>query len=220
MELRDYLSILWRRKWLIIFTVAIAVGVAATVSWLIKPQYLATVTIRISTARSGSAGYSQYNLDYSDRLMNTYANIITSRPLVIRLQQELHFSSIPPVGVAIIANTELMQVSVTAASPAAAAKAANTLAGLLINVFEQDQRSGILAGGGTDAISIVAPAVAPQSPAAPRKTLNLALGFVLGLVAGAGLAVLFEHVLVDPAPAVRRPSTPQHSRVREVLTED
>ncbi|MBK7318705.1 GNVR domain-containing protein [Candidatus Villigracilis affinis] len=41
-------------------------------------------------------------------------------------------------------------------------------------------------------ITVIEPAVAPQTPSTPRVSLNYAMGFVVGLVGGLGLALIFE----------------------------
>jgi len=43
-----------------------------------------------------------------------------------------------------------------------------------------------------DKISIISSAVASTSPVSPNNKLNLAIGLVLGLMVGVGLAFLFE----------------------------
>ena len=42
-------------------------------------------------------------------------------------------------------------------------------------------------------VKTISPAVVPQKPAKPRKRLNVALGILLGLMAGFGLAYFVEH---------------------------
>jgi capsular exopolysaccharide synthesis family protein len=41
---------------------------------------------------------------------------------------------------------------------------------------------------------VVEPAIVPEAPSKPRKLLNLALGFLIGLAGGIGLAFLFENL--------------------------
>jgi succinoglycan biosynthesis transport protein ExoP len=45
-----------------------------------------------------------------------------------------------------------------------------------------------------NSISTTDPAVPPLSPSKPRKVLNIALGFLIGLFGGVGLAFLFENL--------------------------
>ena len=45
-----------------------------------------------------------------------------------------------------------------------------------------------------NSVSIIEPAVVPQTPSKPRKELNIALGFLVALAGGTGLAFLFENL--------------------------
>ena len=46
MELSTYLSILRRRKWIVILSVLLGVAVAAAITFLSTPQYVASTTVR------------------------------------------------------------------------------------------------------------------------------------------------------------------------------
>ena len=54
------------------------------------------------------------------------------------------------------------------------------------------QEAGITSGLNADAISVVDQAMPPIVPSGPRKTLNMEVGFVIGLLMGLGIAVLLE----------------------------
>jgi succinoglycan biosynthesis transport protein ExoP len=54
------------------------------------------------------------------------------------------------------------------------------------------QEAGITAGLSADTIAVVDEALPPIIPAGPHKTLNMEVGFVIGLMLGIGIAVLLE----------------------------
>ncbi len=56
------------------------------------------------------------------------------------------------------------------------------------------QEAEITSGLSSDAISVIDPALAPNIPAEPRRTLNLEIGFLLGLVLGTAIVFLIENV--------------------------
>lgn len=56
------------------------------------------------------------------------------------------------------------------------------------------QEAEITSGLSSDAISVVDAALAPNVPSEPRKTLNLEIGFLLGLILGIAIAFLLENV--------------------------
>lgn len=258
MEIRNYLTVLWRRKWLIVLTMLTCVLVAAVGTYFTTPMYEASVTLWVPTAREGSSETIYYDVNYADRLMNTYVKIATSGPLEGELAQRLGITALPTIKVEISPNTELMRIAVRDADPALAAKAANTLAELLIaKVKEADTVSGksaedllgaqlaqieselaqaqndyqttvaqnpqdaekIAAASealrvkqntygslllmyertrasqklSTRTIAVIEPAVVPLDPVSPSKLLNLALGMMVGLLGGVGVAFVAEN---------------------------
>ena len=54
------------------------------------------------------------------------------------------------------------------------------------------QEAGIASGLNADAISVIDQAMPAIIPSGPRKTLNMEVGFVIGLLIGLGIAVLLE----------------------------
>ncbi len=150
MNASDYLQILWRRKWIIVFTILIALLVVEARTALIKPLYTASTTLRISTVAIGSTDYVQYDLTYTDRLMNTYAKLVTSTPIMDELTRQLSLSTPPKIIVNIVANTELMQIAAEAGDPAEAQKIADTLAQIFIS--EADKNQAATSQSTTDAL--------------------------------------------------------------------
>jgi capsular exopolysaccharide synthesis family protein len=259
MELRTYLQIFERRKWVIALTAIITITVAVVGTLLTTPVYEASTTLRIPTARRGSADWVDYDVGYADRLMNTYARITTSGPALNELAKGLNLDQPPKVDVENLANSELMQITVEDPNPVLTRDAANALAAILITLsteqFAADRESaqGILsqqlvqledelsqarqeyaslvtefsddperltaaqrsialkeATYGTlleqydqarirDSIQanipyVIEPAEVPQTPSNPNLTMNIALGLLVGLVGGIGLAFLFENL--------------------------
>jgi non-specific protein-tyrosine kinase len=128
------------------------------------------------------------DIQYSDRLRNTYARIVTSRPVLEELTRNLRSGRSArqieeQIKIEIPANTELLQITVQDSDPAFASRAANLLAEILIREVIRP-----------DAVSVIEPAIEPLAPSAPRKALNIALGSLVGLVGGVGLAFLFENL--------------------------
>ncbi len=149
MELRRYLDFLWRRWLLIIITTAVTIAVAVVGSNYIQPVYQASTTLRIAISAGGPLEYSDYMV--ADRLMNTYVEIATSRPVSDELVQTLKLAKAPVLKAEIIPNTELIRITVEDASPKQAAKIANTLAGILMA-----QSSQIYVGGGRQLTDVLA----------------------------------------------------------------
>jgi non-specific protein-tyrosine kinase len=130
-EIKDLFIILRRRKWVVITIVLVTMLVVIVGTWLIWPTYTATATLRIATASTSSDNSNDYM--FADRLITTYVNIATSRPLLDELNKQLGLSKAPKVNVQQIPNSELIQISVEDHNPNLAMRAANTLGGILIS---------------------------------------------------------------------------------------
>lgn len=143
MAATDYVMILWQRKFVIASTTLIVMLVAFLGTLFTAPVYEATTKLQVSTAPRGSLDFIDYNLDYTDRLMNTYIHIAQSGPVLDQLVQNFHLPERPVVDVTIIANTELMRLSVAAANAHLASNLANALAKILVDQTElgTDRRS-------------------------------------------------------------------------------
>ncbi len=131
MEIRGYINILWRRKAIIILTAAVTLVVVAIGTYLATPVYEALSVLRVATS-TGTQAISSVDYMYTDRLMNTYVEIATSRPVIIELIQRLGLNQPPSIKAEIVPNTELIKITVEHTNPQIAATAANTLAEILI----------------------------------------------------------------------------------------
>ena len=256
MEIEVYLAILRRRKWVIIITTAVTTAVVTIGSLLAVPQYEATTSIRVATSIEGSIDYTDYM--YSDRLLNTYTEIITSEPILEELAVGMGRTEHPKVTVEILPNTELLNITVQDSDPLLAAEAANALAGIIIeksqelysgggmslqailsdqitqfetelslaredyenlvadfpedtgrieaasrtielkqqayaSLLQQYENARISEAIRSNTVSVVEPAAVPETPSQPRILLNIALGFLVGLFGGIGLAFSFEY---------------------------
>ena len=191
MELLKYLKILWRRKNIIAVTAIVTVGVVAIGTLMKPPVYRSSAILRILTATSGSTSWVEYNITYTDRLMNTYATIVTSSPMIEEVRQRLHLDASPHIEVETLPNTELLQITAEDTNPTTARDIANTAAEILID------QSKTLAGGTTKrayALSIIEPALAPRNPSEPDWMVNIGLGFIVGLAGGIGLSFIIENL--------------------------
>lgn len=148
MELRDYLEILWRNKTIVLITALVTLAVVAAGTVSTTPVFSTTTILRIATNTVGTGSYSDFV--YVERLMNTYARIATSRPVLDDLEKRLSLQRIPVIKVEILPNTELIQISVEDEDPFLALETANTLAALLV-----EQGKVLYSGGRKSAQAIL-----------------------------------------------------------------
>jgi non-specific protein-tyrosine kinase len=197
MELRSYIKILRRRIWVVVFTAIVAASAAAYLAYLMPPRYVASATLWVpTTADVGSVRTGEVPL--ADRLMNTYAALATSGPVLRELQARL---GIPAdeiensISVASVPLTELLRISVSDADPARASLVATNLAEILV-------KQTLATRSGRDRrISLFAPAGIPTTPTwmgmfatTLWRELNIGLGLLLGLIAGVALAFLYDYI--------------------------
>lgn len=197
MELSDYWEVIGRRRWVIVTTLVFALAATILGTLLLTPRYEASATLRVATATTGSVDFFSYDIDYADRLMNTYLNLATTRPVLQELSRRLEFTE-PLREVAtwfdleIPANTELIRVVAEHPDPEQAAAIANTLADILIEESESSRLEGDRPFDYQ--VTVVEPATISEIPSSPNQVLNVALGLLAGLIGGLGLAFLFENL--------------------------
>jgi non-specific protein-tyrosine kinase len=137
MELKTYLWILWRRRLIIGLTAAITLAVAGIGSKLMMPLYQASVKLHVATAASGILDAVEYDLLYTDRLMNTYLYIAQSGPVRTELQELFGLQELPSIDAQILVNTALIELTVEAKDARLASDLANTLAEIVVQRSEQ-----------------------------------------------------------------------------------
>jgi capsular exopolysaccharide synthesis family protein len=196
MELRHYSSILWRQRWIVLLTAAIATLVAGYGTTLMTAEYAATATLWVPASNGGSVGNGDIQLN--DRLINTYTELATSSPVLAELQQQLGITpgeARSAIKAQSVAQTELLKITVRDPNPQRAAQIATSVAQIVI---AQTQRTD---AGRSLRVSLFAPAGVPTAPTwlglldTPFwRQLNLVLGLALGLLAGLAVAFVFNYL--------------------------
>ncbi len=204
MELKAYLRILRRKWWIVvpIFLVTLGVTIALTVSQ--TPLYQAAGTLIVRPGPEFTDARSQVTaldtLSNRAQIVATYAEIANSRLIRGQAATDLNLSSEQLRNVSVdahaVAGTNLIEIAVQGDNPDMAKDFANTIGAKTVDYVKSLSEVYDL--------EPLDEAVAPRSPSLPNRTLNLALGAILGLVLGAGLAFLVEY-LQTPADATQQP---------------
>src|SRR4029453_4031865 len=106
MELQTYLAIVWRRKWIILVTTLVCLIGVAIATYFATPIYVSSTTLRGATVGADPISRARPDIEYTLRLMNTYANIVNSRSTSSELMSRLHLNQYPTLSVAIIPSTD------------------------------------------------------------------------------------------------------------------
>ncbi|MCC9198012.1 polysaccharide biosynthesis tyrosine autokinase [Arthrobacter sp. zg-Y820] len=194
MEIREYLRIL-RRSWLLVVaSVLIAVLIAAVASLIAKPTYTATTQLFVSIQNSGSVSELQQGNTFTQARVQSYVKTAETPAVLQPVIDSLGLESTPSelasqVSATADLNTVLITVSASAPSPVEAAALAQAVGESLVEVVVDLEGSG-QGGPSPVKLSVITPATAPSEPSSPNVNLNLAVGALLGLVIGLGIALL------------------------------
>ncbi len=146
-DLRRYFALLMHWAWLIVLAVVLAGGTAYLVSGQVTPVYQASTTILINQAPSTRA--SDYAaLLTSERLAQTYAQLITKKPVLqgvvdtlrqdygvsVELQDLEYGVTVQPVR-----DTQLIEIKVENTDPVLAAQIANALVSVFSRTIQETQ---------------------------------------------------------------------------------
>ncbi len=184
MELKYYFQVIRRRIWVVFFIMVGVMVAAFSVSVYLPKNFSATTKIRINLSPHSDPSYPQ--LIYADRIMNTYVEIATSNSVLNALRDRLDLQRNQPanIDVEIIPETEIIKITVEDQDRQLTSKAANTLAGMLVE--HNPMHSG--------KIYVIDPAIEPGLPSLSDHLKITVLGLILGGVFGVGLAFLIENL--------------------------
>src|ERR671920_2394095 len=80
LDLRDYLRAVRKRWWMVAGAIAVAVGVAVTVTLLTPPKYAASVTFFVST-RGTEVTQAFQGGQFAQQRVKSYVDVLTSNRL-------------------------------------------------------------------------------------------------------------------------------------------
>ena len=145
----------------------------------------------INQKGSSEEVYSWSQIETDLQLINTYNDIIKSPVILSKVIEELKIDTTPEqltnqITLSSESESKVLKIEVQDSNPEQAANIANVTA----EVFKEEIPSLM----NVDNINILAPAKVSEnpSPVKPNKTLNIAIGAVIGIMLGIGLAFLLE----------------------------
>lgn len=197
MELKSYFSIF--RKWLsLIITFTLIVTIVTTIAvFVLPPTYKASALLIVNRAQGGTVSLN--DVMTAERLARTYAEVITKRPTLEKVIDELKLTYSPQqlkrkIEVRLIRDTQLIEILVKDSSPQKAAILANALAQKSSEEIVRLQKEVAQDGQVLNTISVVEKAVAPETPDSPKKAISITLSFILASLAVTGIFFLIEYL--------------------------
>jgi capsular exopolysaccharide synthesis family protein len=200
--LSSYLRVLAERWRLVALFVLAGTAVAVLVTITSPKVYQADVQIFVRSTDTTNSAVQYAGAAFTTTQVQTFAQIVGSPDVLRRVKNELNLplslrdlkdklSATAPVGQSII------ELHVQDSSALRAASIANRTGDAFVDVV-QDYYKVSNGPGKRDTLPlrlfITDPAVAPSTPVSPKPLLNVTLGLLLGLLIGAGLAVV-RHIL-------------------------
>jgi tyrosine-protein kinase len=196
MSLRDYLSAVRKRWWLVVCAVAVALGGASTITILTPPQYAATVTFFVNAQTKGGVTDAYQGDLFSQKRVASYVDLLTSdrlagmivenRPIGLtaaQVQTRIAAQSVP--------DTVLLKATVTDGDRDRALQLTSALAEqfvILVQQLETPPGSNVP----SVRVDVIAGPGAGTKPVTPQPLRNAGLALVLGLIVGVGAAALRE----------------------------
>ena len=194
MDLRDLLSVL-RARWIVIVAATlIGALLALGMSLLTTPKYQSRVQFYVTVSAGDSAAAAYQGSLGAQQRVQSYAELVKSSDIAQEVVDasgvDLSASAVAAAASASAdANTVLLEVAVTDADPERALRIAEGYGEVLPEAIN---RLEIPDGGGPALakLTVVSPPALPTDPVAPKTEQNAAIGAVLGLLAGIGLALI------------------------------
>lgn len=193
MTLEDIFKAL-KKRWLLIVSVTLMFLIGGSVFVLFfgpVPQYQSSTTVLVDYRASETEALTQNDINLSQKLVQTYTEIIKSLTILNPVIEEMDLSLTPnellkKISVSQVNETEIIKISVTDEDPILARDIANTLA----EIFSEEI-SHIMK---VDSTSVLDEAVLPTTPLAQNKVTKIAIAGILGMMVSVGLVFLFEYL--------------------------
>ncbi|KAA1380470.1 polysaccharide biosynthesis tyrosine autokinase [Aeromicrobium fastidiosum] len=196
MDLRDYLRVL-RTRWVLIAACAlVTIAIAALITVRATPQYASSARMFVSTQGSTDDAQANQGGQFSLQRVKSYADLLTGQEIARRVVEDLKLDESPSALASQISassklDTVILTITVTDPDPARARMLADGVAKVFVAyVAELETPPG--KDEATIKATVVDPASKASSPISPQPVRNIGLGLILGLLLGAGAAVLRE----------------------------
>lgn len=149
MEIRYFISLMWRRLWLVLLIAIVAGGLVYFVNRQSPAVYAATAVYIIDQAPKGNTGNEYSQTLFEQQLAQSYMRIINTRPVREQTLADLHLEDqltemdlAKMVSISAQANTDLITIYVEDTDPVRATAIANTMGFVFIaqNQARENQR--------------------------------------------------------------------------------
>lgn len=197
MTVQDYVRLVRRNLVLIVSLTLIGLCIGVLVALTTPTRYSTSTQLLVSAQTSDTATPAELNLarGYAQQAVTSYIDIISSSLVLQPVIDDLGLDTTVALlasRVSATAATASTAITVTVSdhNPGQAARLANAIGDSFAAVVAEHLERPVDARPGIVRIDTLESASVPVSPAAPNIPLSVALGALLGLVVGVGVAVL------------------------------
>ena len=198
MDLRDYLRVL-RTSWaLLLIGLLLGIGAAFGVNSLLTPQYTVSTQLFVSTTGTDDLTTALQGSYLAEGKVASYAQLLQSKQLATDVLDDTGLDLSPQdligrIGVEILSDTTILDVTVTDTSPERALAIARSIDREFQALVEEletpqgEQESPVR-------VTVVATPELPGGPSSPAREANMILGAVQGLLLAAFVAVVRDRL--------------------------
>lgn len=193
LDLRDVLTTLRAAWWLLVVALVVGAAAALGISLAETPQYTAQTQLFVSTTNNTSSSDLSSGSQFSQQRVTSYAELIPGRQMASRVINRLGLPMTPDelsgeITASALANTVLINVSVTDASASRAQRIANSVSDeftSFASALEATDANGV----SPVKVTVTERADLPTAPSSPRTSRNVILGACVGLLAGVAIVI-------------------------------
>lgn len=196
MELRDYIRIL-HKSWALIVAITLAgMGLGALATIFATPQYQSSTQLYVSVRSEGSqTGELVQGSTFARQIVASYVDVVRTGVVLDPVIEELNLQvSSGELAEFVTAssplNTVLINISATSSDAQQAADIANAVGESFKDVVQTKLEATNASGQSPVQLTTTQAASVAQVPTSPNPKLNLALGLLVGLALGVGVAIL------------------------------
>ena len=189
-RIEDIVHIL-RKRWKMIVAITIIATVFAGIMsfFIISPKYEASTKVFIGKENAKDQNYNSNDVQMYQKLLKTYAEIITTNDLVERAinNDNLNITSesvLKSLTVTPRADTQILEIKYTSTDKVLARDLVDSVTSEFIKSSTE-----LIPNGN---VKIIESVKIPESAVSPNKKMNIAIAFLLGLMISVGLAFLLE----------------------------
>lgn len=192
LKIGDIINIL-KRRWKVIASITLITTIFSIVFsfYIVSPKYEATTKVFIGKQNSSNSNYSDNDVSMYQKLLKTYAELITTNNLVEKAinKDGIDVTSEDVIkGLTVTPRTDTQILEITYVSKDK--YLAKDVLDSITNEFIESSTE--LIPNGT--VKMIENVKVPTDPVSPNKKINICIGFLIGLMASVALTFLIEFI--------------------------